>query len=93
MRTALLNKVMGNMAVGIKIIKTVQTRFSTKVLLMLFHALGIWGILLFFQIVSPLVLSLQKRMNRAMKSDFFRFSTIISNDVKRKKNKRHETAD
>ena len=55
------------MAVGIKIIETVQHRFQTKVFIILSHALFIshleYSALCLFQISSTLLLPLEKQMN------------------------------
>ena len=59
-----VKKVLKNMAVGIKTVETVQHRFPTQVLLMLFHALVMshldYSLLFFFKISSYLLLSLEK---------------------------------
>ena len=63
------------MAVGIKTVETVQHRFPTQVLLMLFHALAMshldYSLLFSFKISSSLLLSLEKQMNWALKSVLF----------------------
>ena len=73
------------MAVGIKTVETVQHRFPTGVLLMLFHALVMshleYSLLFFFKVISSLLLSLEKQMNWALKSVFFfvRISSHLMN--------------
>ena len=64
------------MAVGIKTVETVQLRFPTQVILMLFHALVMshldYSLLFFFKTSSSLLLSLEEQMNWALKSVCFR---------------------
>ena len=73
-----VKKVLKNMAVGIKTIESIQHKFPTTVLVMLFHALIIshfeYSAIFFAQISPPLLLSLEKQMNWALKSVYFRSS-------------------
>ena len=67
-----------------KTVETVQHRFPTGVLLMLFHALVMshleYSLLFFFKVSSSLLLSLEKQMNWALKSVFFvRISSHLMN--------------
>ena len=84
-----VKKVLKNMAVGIKTIESVQQKFPTTVLVMLFHALVIshleYSALYFTQITSPLLLSLEKQMNWALKCVYFRSSFKSSSDLRKKK--------
>ena len=77
------------MAVGIKTIESIQHKFPTTVLVMLFHALIIshfeYSAIFFTQISPPLLLSLEKQMNWALKSVYFRSSFKSSSDFREKK--------
>ena len=78
-------KELKKMAVGIKIIKTIQHKFPTTVL-MLFDALVLSDFensaLFLLRISSPLLLSLEKQMNWALKSGNFRSSIRGSFDLR-----------
>ena len=78
-----VKKVQTNMAVGLKTVETVQHRFPTQVLFMIFHALVMrhldYSLVVFFKISYSLLLSLKKQMICALKSVFFR-SNIRSLD-------------
>ena len=77
------------MAVGIKTVETVQHRFPTQVLLLTFHALVLshldYSLLFFFKISSSLLLSLEKQMNWALKSVFFRSNIKSSYELRKNK--------
>ena len=77
------------MAVGIKTIESIQHKFPTTVLVMLFHALIIShfesSAIFFTQISPPLLLSLVKQMNWALKSVYFRSNFKSSSDLREKK--------
>ena len=75
------------MAVGIKTVETMQHRFPTEVLLMLFHALVMshLGYSLLFLKISSLLLSLEKQMNLALKSVFFRSNIKSSYELRKSK--------
>ena len=86
-----VEKVFKNKAVGIK---TVQHRFPTQLLLMLFHALVMsqldYSLLFFFEISSSSMLSLGKQMNWALKGVFFCSNIKSFYDNMRKKHvKKH----
>ena len=74
------------MAVGIK---TVQHRFPTQLLLMLFHVLVMshlgYSLLFFFEISSSSLLSLGKQMNWALKGVFFRSNIKSSYELRKNK--------
>ena len=84
-----VKKVLKNMAVGIKTVETVQHRCPTGVLLMLFHALVMshleYSLLFFFKVSSSLLLSLEKQMNWALKSVFFRSNIKSSRELRKNK--------
>ena len=67
-----------NMTVGIKTVDSIQHKFPTTVLVMLFHALIFshfeYSASFFTQISPPLLLSLERQMNWALKSVYFRSS-------------------
>ena len=77
------------MAVGIKTVETTQHRFPTGVLLMLFHALVMsnldYCLLFFFNIISSLLLSLEKQKNWSLKSVFFRSKKKSSYELRKNK--------
>ena len=77
------------MAVGITTVETVQHRFPTQVLLMLFHALVMshleYFLLLLFKISSSFLLSLEKQMNWALKSVSFRSNIKSSYELRKNK--------
>ena len=77
------------MAVGIKTVETVQHRFQTQVLFMLFHALVMshldYSLLFFFKNSSYLLLSLEKQMTWALKSVFFRSKIKSSYELRKNK--------
>ena len=77
------------MAVGIKPLESIQHKFPTTVLVMLFHALIISHFeysAIFFTQVSPfLLLSPEKQMNWALKSVYFRLNFKSSSDPRKKK--------
>ena len=77
------------MAVGMKTVETVQHRFPTQVLLLTFHALVMshldYSLLFFFKISSSLLLSLEKQMNWALKSVFFRSNIKSSYELRKNK--------
>ena len=77
------------MVVGIKTFESIQHKFPTTVLVMLFHPLIIshfeYSAIFFTQISPPLLLSLEKQMNRALKSVYFRSSFKSSSDRRGKK--------
>ena len=76
------------MAVGIKTIESIQHKFPTTGLVMLFHALIIshfeYSAIFFTQIFPPLLLFLEKPMNWALKSVYFR-SSFKSSDLRERK--------
>ena len=75
------------MAVGIKTVETTQHRFPTGILLMLFHALVMsnldYCLLFFFNIISSLLLSLEKQKNWSLKSVFFRSKKKSSYELRK----------
>ena len=77
------------MAVRIKTIESIHHKFPTTVLVMLFHALIIsqfeYSAIFLTQISPPLLLSLEKQMNWALKSGYFRSSFKSSSDLREKK--------
>ena len=77
------------MAVGKKTVETVQHRFPTGVLLMLFHALVMshlkYSLLFFFKVGSSLLLSLEKQLNWALKSVFFCSNIKSSHELRKNK--------
>ena len=74
------------MAVAIKNIETIQQKFPTTVLLMLFQALVLshflYSALILLQITSTLLLSLAQQMNWAVKFVYFRSSIKGSFDLR-----------
>ena len=84
-----VKKVLKNMAVGIKTIESIQHKFSTTVLVMLFHALIIshfeYSAIFLTQISPPSLLSLEKQMNWTLKSVYFRSSFKSSSYLREKK--------
>ena len=74
------------MAVGIKTVEYIQHKFPTTVLVMLFNALitshSEYSAIFFTQISPPLLLSLEKQMNWAIKSVYFRSSFKSSSDLR-----------
>ena len=78
------------MAVGIKTIESIQHKVPTTVLVMLFHPLVIshfeYSAIFFTQISPPLLLSLGKQMNCALKPVYFRSSFKSSSDLREKNN-------
>ena len=79
------------MAVGIKTIESIQHKFPTTVLVMIFHALIIshfeYSAVFLTQISPPLLLSLEKQINWAIKFVYFRSSFKLSSDLREKKRK------
>ena len=77
------------MAVAIKTIESVQHKLPATVLIMLFHALIISlfeNSAIFFSPISlPLLFSLAKQMNWALKYVHFRSSVKSSSDLREKK--------
>ena len=82
-----VKKLLKNMAFAIKTIESIQHKFPTTVLVMLFHALigHFEYCAIFFTRISPLLLSLEKQMNWALKSVYFRSSFKSSSDLREKK--------
>ena len=74
------------MAVGIKTIETIQHKFPTTDLLMLFQALVLshfeYSASFLVQMTSTLLLSLEKQMNWALKSVYFRSCIKSSFDLR-----------
>ena len=79
------------MTVGIKTIESIQHKFPTTVLVMLFHAPIIshfeYFAIFLIQISPLLLLSFKKQMNWASKSVYFRSSFKSSSDLREKKEK------
>ena len=77
------------MAVGIKIIESIQHKFPTTVLVMLFHALIISHFersAIFFSLKYPLLYYFPlKQMNWALKFVYFRSSFKSSSNLREKK--------
>ena len=90
-QTQVKKRFLKNMAVGIKTFESIQHIFPTTVLVMLFHALIIshfeYSAIFSTQINPPLILSLEKQMNWALKSVYFRSSFKLSSDLREKKRK------
>ena len=76
------------MAVDIITVETLQHRFPEQVLLMLFHALVMshldYSPLFFLKISSSFLLSLENRMNWALKSVVLRSKTKSSYELRKK---------
>ena len=84
-----LKNVLKIMAVGIKTIESIQHKIPTTVLVMLFHALIFshfeYSAIFFTQISPPSLVSLEKQMNWALKSVYFRSNFKSSSDLREKK--------
>ena len=79
-------KVLRKIAVGIKTIETIQRKFPTTVLFVLFQALVLshfeYSALYMPQVTSTFLLSLEKQMIWALKSVYFRSSITGSFDLR-----------